>query len=329
LNHSLKRPNFSEEKVQEIVKKLYGVDGIARELPSERDQNFHLRSSNGDDFTFKIASALEKREILDFQNQAMTHLSSVHPNIAPRVIPTKSNDLLGRYEKGEEYYFVRLLTYLPGKVLAKIDPHHDELVVKFGKFIGELTKNMASFSHPSSDREFHWDIKHSHTVIGKYKEYIQYPEKKALVEHFLRIFERDIRPKISQLRNSVIHNDANDFNIIVNLGSAPFSYDFGIIDFGDMVKSCTVFDLAVAIAYLILGKKDPITIASKAITGFNSEFPLTRLELEGLFSFICLRLCISVCMSAYQQDLDPDNEYLTVSEDLALEFIVSIERNPS
>ncbi|MFW9854033.1 MAG: aminotransferase class III-fold pyridoxal phosphate-dependent enzyme [Candidatus Thorarchaeota archaeon] len=325
MNHQLKRPEFSEEEAQAIVKKLYGVDGIAQEFPSERDQNFYLGAFDGSEFVLKIASTLEKREILDFQNQAMIHLSSVTPGIAPRVISTKNNNLLGTYKKGEESYFVRLLTCLPGEILARINPHHEELVANFGRFIGELTKGLSNFSHPSSDREFHWDLKHAHTVIERYKEYIQLPERKALLEYFLTLFERNTKSKVNKLRKSVIHNDANDFNIIVNYRPAPFSYDFGIIDFGDMVKSCTVFDLAVAIAYLILGKKNPIAIASIAVTGFHSVFPLTELELECLFIFICLRLCLSVTISAYQQNMDPDNEYLTISEDLAWKTLYQLK----
>ncbi|MFW9777327.1 MAG: aminotransferase class III-fold pyridoxal phosphate-dependent enzyme [Candidatus Heimdallarchaeota archaeon] len=325
MNHSLKRPEFSEEEAQAIVMKLYGVNGIAQEFPSERDQNFYLRASDGLEFVLKIASTLEKREILDFQNQALIHLSSVASGIAPRIILTRNNNLLGHYKRGEENYFIRLLTYLPGKVLARINPHHEELVAKFGHFIGELTKGLSTFSHPSSEREFHWDLRHAHTVIERYKEYIQLPERKALLEYFLTFFENNTKSKVGKLRKSVIHNDANDFNIIVNYRPTPFSYDFGIIDFGDMVKSCTVFELAVAIAYLMLGKENPIGIASVAVTGFHSVFPLTDLEVECLFIFICLRLCLSVTISAYQRKIDPDNEYLSISEDLAWKTLYQLK----
>ena len=49
---------------------------------------------------------------------------------------------------------------------------------------------------------------------------------------------------------SVIHNDCNDHNIIVNEKKA-----MGIIDFGDMVYSFQVLEPAVCMAYLALNKK--------------------------------------------------------------------------
>jgi Ser/Thr protein kinase RdoA (MazF antagonist) len=36
----------------------------------------------------------------------------------------------------------------------------------------------------------------------------------------------------------------------------------GILDFGDCVHTCLIFELAICIAYIMLGKKDPLATAA-------------------------------------------------------------------
>lgn len=51
----------------------------------------------------------------------------------------------------------------------------------------------------------------------------------------------------------MIHNDANDYNIVVQ-GSALTERRLGLIDWGDVVMSNTVCDLAIALTYALLDK---------------------------------------------------------------------------
>jgi 4-aminobutyrate aminotransferase-like enzyme/murein DD-endopeptidase MepM/ murein hydrolase activator NlpD len=157
-------------------------------------------------------------------------------------------------------------------------------------------------------------LKNASRIIHRNKEHIVDPEKTALIEYFLGEFEKHVLPVLSDLRISVVHNDANDYNLIIDKAGYPEERSIGIIDFGDMVATHTIFELAVATAYAILGKSDPIIAASSLISGYHSIFPLTEQELELLFPSICARLALSVTLSAYQQTLEPDNEYLKISE---------------
>ncbi len=130
-------------------------------------------------------------------------------------------------------------------------------------------------------------------------------------------FERDVEPLLGRLRRSVIHNDANDYNVIVGGGDDFYSRDqsvVGIIDFGDLVHSWTVADLAIAIAYAILDKPDPLPAAAHVVRGYHAEHPLTETELAALFGLVRMRLCVSVCLAALQQRQRPDDPYLTISQ---------------
>jgi 4-aminobutyrate aminotransferase-like enzyme/murein DD-endopeptidase MepM/ murein hydrolase activator NlpD len=151
-------------------------------------------------------------------------------------------------------------------------------------------------------------------VIRKYKYLIQNDKKKSLVEHFLNLYDSLVVPTAKDLRVSVIHNDANDYNVIVNHAHDDGSRSFGILDFGDLVYSQTINELAVAIAYSVLDKPDPLAVAQQIVSGYHSVFPLTEAELDVLFPLFCARLAMSVSIAAHQQQLEPYNEYLGISQ---------------
>ena len=58
-----------------LAARHFGVTASADPLPSERDQNFRIRTAAGDGFVLKIANETERREILDLQNRALTWLA--------------------------------------------------------------------------------------------------------------------------------------------------------------------------------------------------------------------------------------------------------------
>ena len=89
-------------------------------------------------------------------------------------------------------------------------------------------------------------------IVHKNSKLIQ---DKALRETVLKLasgFECDTVPLLPNLRQSVIHNDLNDYNLLAGGGDDMYARGqsiVGLIDFGDMVRSYTIGDLAVAILY--------------------------------------------------------------------------------
>jgi len=81
-----------------------------------------------------------------------------------------------------------------------------------------------------------------------------------------------------------------------------------------MVTANTVADLAVAVAYAILEKPDPLAAAAAVVAGYHSEHPLSEDEIAALLGFVKLRLCMSVCLAAHQQNQRLGDDYLTISQ---------------
>ncbi len=50
----------------------------------------------------------------------------------------------------------------------------------------------------------------------------------------------------------------------------------GFIDLGDMMFSYTVGDLAIAIAYAILDKPQPLSVAAEIVKGYQLRIPIDR-----------------------------------------------------
>jgi Ser/Thr protein kinase RdoA (MazF antagonist) len=262
----------------------------AQRLPSERDLNFLLTDDSGQQFVMKIANTAESRAFLEAQNAVMNYLAERVP-FCQRVIGE-----ISEFEK----HFVRVVTYLPGVPLAEINPQTPGLLQDLGKKIGQLSRALADFDHPAVHRDFHWDLANGNSVINEYAPLI---EDAALRELVLKC---RYKPEI-ELRRSVIHGDPNDYNVLVDPESMTVS---GLIDFGDMVYSYTVGDLAIAIAYVVLGEGDPHDV----IVGFTSEFGLLDDEREALWPLVRLRLAMSVCIAAHQIRQQPENEYLRISQ---------------
>lgn len=310
-------PCFSKEDAIHCVQDLYGIRAEATPLPSERDQNFLLDAESSERFVFKIANALEDRALLEAQNQAMAHLTQYKP-LCPQVVPTKHSDLIAevRTPAGVKH-LVRLVSYLPGMPLGNLRRHSPELLYALGAFLGQLDRMLASFDHPAVHRDFHWDLANALGVVHKHISLIADDALQELIEKCASDFERTVVPLLPRLRKSVIHNDANDYNVIVGGGDDLYTRNqqiIGIIDFGDLVHSYTVGDLAVAISYAILDKPDPLAAAVDIVRGYHAENPLHDEEISALFGLVCMRQCMSVCIAAFQQQQHPDNEYLTVSQ---------------
>lgn len=286
-------PAFDIESATRIAEKLFGVRATARVLPSERDQNFLLTDAAGEKFVLKIANALESRELLEAQNAALEHLGT-RISCCPRVVPNVDGEPISR----ESDHLVRLVTYLPGSPLAEATPHSPELLRDLGQKLGQLDHALADFDHPAVHRDFHWDLANGNRIIDNYAD----PHLHELVRKCR--FEGN-----AHLRQSVIHGDANDYNVLIDANRVT-----GLIDFGDMVYSWTVGNLAIALAYVVLGKDDPRRAATCVIEGYTAEFPLMQEELDVLWDLVRLRLAMSVCLAAYQLRQRPENDYLRISQ---------------
>jgi Ser/Thr protein kinase RdoA (MazF antagonist) len=228
----------------------------------------------------------------------------------PQVIKTQNDETITAVSAPDgTQHLVTLLTYLPGNLFVHTQPQTPKLLHSLGSFMGRLDKALNTFTHPAAPTELRWDLKNAPGMIREGLSFITDSAQNKIVSDFLQAFEIWVAPRLPELRTSIIHNDANDYNVLADGETVT-----GIIDFGDMVRTHTVFELAITCAYALLEKDDPVTAVPPIISGYHQHHPLTDLELELLYTLICIRLCTSVANSAMMKQQEPDNEYLTVTE---------------
>ena len=304
-------PSLQVADAQRLVLELYGIDGTATPLVSERDQNFRIETPDAS-FVFKVANGLEDRGSLEAQNAAMAHVAAA-TGLSPRALPARSGESIQTVDG----HLLRLLTWTEGITLGSMRHHSTPLLRDLGRAVGRMGTALETFDHPAAHRAFDWDLARAAAVIGEHASLITERDARGLVESIAEQQGAAVASVLAALPRSVIHNDANDHNVIVRGTDRVDARDQrvgGIIDFGDMVHSVTVADLAVAMAYAALGTRDPLQSAAEVATGYFGVRALTPAERDALWPLVLLRLALSICMAARQVRESPDNDYLRVSQ---------------
>ncbi|HEX6465628.1 MAG TPA: phosphotransferase, partial [Vicinamibacterales bacterium] len=303
-------PALTPAEAVDVARRLYGIDAGATPLPGERDQNFLLQTPAGDRFVLKIANGTDNRALLEAQNAAMVHVARRSP-LCPRPVAALDGSLLTQMTATSgPRHFVRVLTWIKGEPLATQDRRHraghfEEL----GERIGELDVALDGFDDPALHRQFYWDLAGGQTLLRERTSLIEDLGMRALVMQVASAIEARDAPRLGRLRRAAAHNDPNDHNILVD-GSAIT----GILDFGDIVHTYAIADLAIAIAYAILEVPDPVAAAAAVVRGYHRVRPVDEDEIAVLFGLVLLRLCMSVVIAARQQSQRPDDPYLGVSQ---------------
>ncbi|KJE93548.1 hypothetical protein CAOG_04318 [Capsaspora owczarzaki ATCC 30864] len=316
----------------------YFVRGVGVVVESASPALAQIENGASHEYVLKINNCGEDRHALDLQNKAMMHLRSLKCP-APPVMPSLVNGGAVMFEINPSTLAlepttttesasspaslpVRLLGFVPGTLLYEIKPHaaHYEAV---GRFVATMADAFDTFDHPAATRDFMWDLRHA-PRFRKHLELVKLPERHAIAQSILDAFDATVGPLMTEawanppaldaetgLRIGIIHGDCNDHNILV--AQEPPQV-IGIIDFGDVVRSHLVFDVAIAAAYCVLDQSDPVAVAASVLSGYLAKRSLNRTELEVFGLLLCVRLAMSVLMSARKQIMYPDDEYLRVTE---------------
>jgi 4-aminobutyrate aminotransferase-like enzyme/Ser/Thr protein kinase RdoA (MazF antagonist) len=315
---------FLESDIQQLAKQHYGLTVSAKALNGYDEQNFLLTGSDGKKYIFKVATDEHGLHFLGAQVRIINHLakSAVANRLQQFVLNTEGRELTTLVIQGKNYY-LRILSYLEGIFWVDAPLRSDALHLDLGRFLGQMDEALKNFSHPAMHRHYTWDI--STATDTNYKLHcITNHERRRIAGYFLLQFETEVMPVLASLRHAYAHNDANDYNVLVNGNNVC-----GLIDFGDMVYTALVNNVAVACTYAMLNSDDPLHAAALVVKGYDEVYQLTQQELELLYYLIAARLCISVTQSAYNASLSSDNEHHFITEKPAWDLLYKLIRiNP-
>jgi len=305
-----------------LARDHFGIAGQARALMSERDQNARIKASDAT-YVLKIANPAEDPGQIALQNAALAHLETADIAGVPRLVRTLSGTDCATVAIAGRPSILRMVTWIEGRPLGDV-PRTLGQLAGLGGFMGRLTRGLQGFGHPSAFRpDFPWSLDHV-TNLRPWADDIADPDRRALVMRLFARYDARIAPRLPGLRASVLHQDANDNNVIVLAGNTDRIA--GLIDFGDMCFGRTINELAITLAYGLMGAPDIYTAARTLIAAYAAEFPLHEAEAEVLFDLMRMRLAASVCVSSHQSRLYPENDYLLISQTPAFDLLERLDQ---
>lgn len=296
------------DAVTKLLKLHYGLDGTISKLNSYIDLNF-LVDTGTSKYVLKLNTPeTSSEDFLLAQNEVLKHLNRNDIDLAvPRLHPLLRGAGMIKIDLNNSPYYMRLFSFLTGEFFHETNAQ--DLFENLGQSVARLDNALMELKFSAIEsRHLRWDLQYALDCYDYLPE-IQDTHNRRVVEYFFLQFELEVLPQLKKFRKSIIHADANEANILVDHGKIS-----GLIDFGDMVYSQTINELAIAVTYAILTTSDPMAVAKKVIKGYHEVLPLTFQEIDALYYLIAVRLCISVCMSAHAKELDPTNEYISISE---------------
>jgi Ser/Thr protein kinase RdoA (MazF antagonist) len=310
MSSSADKATFSSAEMQVLILDNYGLTVTTKPLPGYQDQNFWLRDKAGRQYVGKVSLTTD-RDLLLAQNDALIHLGASVPEIIPAVLETKLGQKLVEVQSpdGREY-LLRLLSFLPGQTMVKSTPISEALWQQLGRTLAGVDQALAQFDNPALHYEFSWDLIHGIATVEANLELVTDRQLQNQFREVVSHYKNECVPLLPGLRKSIIHNDANDHNVLVSGDRIT-----GLIDYGDMIFSHTICDLAICLAYAVLDAQDPLQIICLVTAGYHQVYPLTETELKVLYGMICLRMAVSASMSYKQIRIRPGDEYLVVSQE--------------
>lgn len=289
-------PRLTAHELATLLDRAYGLSGTFRPLSAERDQNLKMTASDGRDYVLKIANAAEPAEALAFQNAALDHIAAADPTLpVPRTMASRDGATIVPVLHEGVTFIARLVTHLPGEPALdfRATPgFHREA----GRLVGRLDRALADFRHDGGATEMIWDLCHAASLADRI-HFIADPTRRALAERVMADFSYRAAPAFATLRRQVIHNDIHQNNIMRDPRSGEIT---GIIDFGDMVESCLVNEVAIAIAHQLYREPDLLGVAKGFLAAYAVEMPLERDEIAVIFDLVRMRLLTREIIAAWR-----------------------------
>lgn len=235
---------MDEAEASRAARDLWGFDGRAARVDTEKDDTFVITDQAGTSRVLKVTNPAEDLSEVDFEVGLLHHVGgSAHRVPVPRVFPSRAGELLAPItDDAGQARHARLMSYLAGTPLDSTDssPAEREQV---GAVLARLRHATADYSHPAQSRLVAWDVQHL-TQLAPLLDTVADPGRRELLAEGLSRFARVV-PTLAGLRRQVLHNDFSRSNLVVDHEAPEFVV--GVIDFGDAVHTAIAVDVSTAL----------------------------------------------------------------------------------
>ena len=290
--------------IKKILNEVYGWhDAKIKQLVGYDTLNYKVQTKDKTCILKVYPYDQETLEIIKGESQFQKSLQNLDCEYPLPVTTLSREEFIVSDDK-----IIRCLTFLEGLFLVDCN-HTENLISHFGHTIATLNLSTKNLYIPSLQaKSISWDLSNAHWSRDDL-DYIRDTHERSIIDFFLLQFNIHVKSIEHTLPKQIIHNDANDWNVLCEGEKVC-----GIIDFGDAIYSTRISEIAVALSYIMVDKNDPIAIGQTFLKSYHETYSLTTKELDVLYYFIAARICISLISSAKSHKENPDNEYISVSK---------------
>ena len=283
----------------------FGVEVLkVAELGGEVDLNLRAQCTDGRALFIKCTRVQTGIDI-SWQWRLLEHMALHDARIpVPRVLRTLSGEPEITATHCGSVLQVRVMTWLDGGVIGRADRVDFQLLSEVGTIAGNMFNSLQSVDRSGIPTTHHWDVRHQRDAIGWGIDFVKDPANLIAIEAILKKCE-PVEPYLARLPTGLVHQDLNDFNVLVDQSPDERFRVTGIIDFGDALDTVRVAEVVVAGAYAMLRQQDPLGALSAVVAGFNSVVPLTEMEIAVIFPLASARLCLNACTWTKRTAIDP------------------------
>jgi hydroxylysine kinase len=282
---------ITPEQAIEIAHEVFDLDvrTVAR-METERDDSFRLRTTTGD-LLLKVAHPADSVATVDMQTGALLYATAHASGLPLQHFHESKYGDIAPVLKDHDNRIARVMTWLPGTVLAKSAPTSAQVVL-LGEALGQLSVALRGYEHAASEYSMAWDLAQAsklRTVSAMFPD-------PAVIETLDR-YDREVVPVLGALPRQIIHNDFNPGNVLVDEHEP--AYVTGILDFGDAIHSIRVGDLACALSYQLWPMGRSWAECAPFIEGFERRVLLLAGERGVLETLVLTRFAQRVLINGW------------------------------
>jgi ethanolamine-phosphate phospho-lyase len=297
----------------------FQINGILKEMDGYQDKNYLVKSPTGKKYVLKILVNQDDNEFVRSQSILLKELSN-RPigSILPHPIPNMEGELITEINSEGKRFFARVFPFFEGKFLAEAKPSLS-FYAELGKVFAKIDHEMIGHDDPVLKCRTHeWDLARVLEILDDI-DLIESPEDRRLVHYYLLKYKEEVLPIYHKLPKGLIHGDGNDWNIIIS--DITDDQVGGVIDFGDMVWGARVNEVAILLAYAMMGRIDYKMVFAEVIRGYQEVIKLSDIELQILPTLVAARWSQTIVMAFRQEQINPGSAYHQVSLQGAREMI--------
>lgn len=306
---------------QAALTQHWGITAELSRLDGEYDLNFLATADDGKGYILKVMRAGCDAWLVDMQVKALEHITARQPQLpCPEVVrPAEGTPFVTLKDETGAERLAWVLRQLPGRCYAHVMPKSEALIHEVGQVLGGTALALADFEHDGLLRDFKWDLMRADWIKDQ-TDCIADPGRRQIIDDIHAHFAA-LKPALEKLPSQAIHNDANDYNIMVEGSLNAARRVSGLIDLGDMCAAPRVCDLAIAAAYIVLDHPTPEAALAALVAGYHHANPLSAAEVDMIWPLLRMRLAVSVVNSTLMAAENPDDPYVTISQAPAWRFL--------